>query len=495
MSKDPRYAETVSVSGGEDEPLLFQQQPLQERSVGPTTTTNSENSVKGLFFQRLSKYWLPHRYEDEGSHADVYHPRRHSIYRVKQLRSFKRRVFLLLTEPDTSILSAVFFVILVVTISLMNVIMMMQTLKAFQFTPTDCRTCGGGTSYLFDDDDSISQPGDGVACVCPPTPQEWTTTCLSRLVYFFTVEWTLRVLTFEPSAREQAHTPGARFCQWFGFVTSASTILDALAIFPYYIEMSFQTNGLMSLRLLRLFRVFQLVRLGQYNDTFMSLSAVLFQSFLYLKLLLGVLLFGAAFFGSMMYWLEKGDWKYYEPTQSYEFVRTSSQGQEEISPFTSIPASFWWFFVTATTVGYGDEVPWSSAGRSVATLAMLLGVLVIAFPVSVFSDLWQKELRRTGALASLYEDDEDKESSDSSKRVEISGNYVDQGTSPKSSFGTVVYGHNHTAWDVTNYHQDLTDQQVIIQKSDLAEIVANLQTIHESQRQIRAILRKYKQEL
>ena len=130
--------------------------------------------------------------------------------------------------------------------------------------------------------------------------------------------------------------------------------MDALAIFPYYAERFEKTNGLMSLRLLRLFRVFQLVRLGQYNSTFMSLTNVLYQSMLYLKLLMVVLLFGAAFFGSMMYWLEKGDWKYDDDTKSYKFLRESVDGNSyEPSPFTSIPKAFWWFLVTATTVGYG----------------------------------------------------------------------------------------------------------------------------------------------
>lgn len=57
----------------------------------------------------------------------------------------------------------------------------------------------------------------------------------------------------------------------------------------------------------------------------------------------------------------------------------------------------WWFAVTATTVGYGDVYPTSTAGQCCAAAAMLTGVLVIAFPVSIFSELWQEEMKHKGA--------------------------------------------------------------------------------------------------
>ena len=42
--------------------------------------------------------------------------------------------------------------------------------------------------------------------------------------------------------------------------------------------------------------------------------------------------------------------------------------------FPSIGSGLWWAVQTVTTVGYGDEIPMSLAGRLVAALVMLLGI-------------------------------------------------------------------------------------------------------------------------
>jgi hypothetical protein len=212
------------------------------------------------------------------------------------------------------------------------------------------RDKNSSVSYIFEDDAIVAE---GIPCVCPPSPLPFTIYVLDGLMYFLTVEWFLRVVLFVPA--EPAPTFLGRCGQWVDFLTNASTLLDALAIFPYYLEQL--PNGLVSLRVFRLFRIFQLVRLGQYNDMFMTLTNVLKKSIVYLKLLGLVMLFGAAFFGSIMYWLEKGQWKYHEASGEYRFLRVGVDGvTEEPTPFTSIPAAFWWFFVTATTVGYGGTI-------------------------------------------------------------------------------------------------------------------------------------------
>ena len=42
----------------------------------------------------------------------------------------------------------------------------------------------------------------------------------------------------------------------------------------------------------------------------------------------------------------------------------------------SIPEALWWAITTVTTVGYGDHFPVTAAGRGVAVVLMLLGLIV-----------------------------------------------------------------------------------------------------------------------
>jgi voltage-gated potassium channel len=51
--------------------------------------------------------------------------------------------------------------------------------------------------------------------------------------------------------------------------------------------------------------------------------------------------------------------------------------------FTSIPAAVYWAVVTMTTVGYGDVAPQTVAGKSLATLVMILGYSIIAVPTGI----------------------------------------------------------------------------------------------------------------
>ena len=59
--------------------------------------------------------------------------------------------------------------------------------------------------------------------------------------------------------------------------------------------------------------------------------------------------------------------------------------------FTSIPLSIYWAVVNITTVGYGDLVPQTAAGRFVAGFGMLVGCSIIAVQTAIITrKLWDR---------------------------------------------------------------------------------------------------------
>jgi len=51
--------------------------------------------------------------------------------------------------------------------------------------------------------------------------------------------------------------------------------------------------------------------------------------------------------------------------------------------FPDLPTGLWWALTTVTTVGYGDHVPRSGAGRLVGAVIMIAGIGCIAFLTAV----------------------------------------------------------------------------------------------------------------
>jgi hypothetical protein len=75
------------------------------------------------------------------------------------------------------------------------------------------------------------------------------------------------------------------------------------------------------------------------------------------------------------------------------------------SPFQSVPNTFWFTIVTMTTTGYGDHVPQSPTGKAVTVVGMFIGLIVLTFPLSIFSSNFLIALRE-------YKQEQDK------KRIE-----------------------------------------------------------------------------
>ena len=170
---------------------------------------------------------------------------------------------------------------------------------------------------------------------------EWSFTTL------FTVEYFMRLLCVRHP--------------WL-YMRSFYGIVDLLSILPSYIGLLFPgAEYTMVVRILRLLRIFRVLKLSVYlNEANMLMTALVnsrwkIMVFLYTVLMLVVIC------GALMYVIE---------------------GKE--AGFTSIPRSMYWAIVTLTTVGYGDIAPNTPLGQITASVIMIMGYGIIAVPTGIY---------------------------------------------------------------------------------------------------------------
>ncbi|XP_050933822.1 potassium voltage-gated channel subfamily D member 2 isoform X1 [Lates calcarifer] len=188
--------------------------------------------------------------------------------------------------------------------------------------------------------------------------------CLdTACVMIFTVEYLLRLLA-APSR--------------YKFVKSVMSIIDVVAIMPYYIGLVMTDNEDVSgaFVTLRVFRVFRIFKFSRHSAGLRILGYTLKSCASELGFLLFSLTMAIIIFATVMFYAEKGS---------------------SASKFTSIPAAFWYTIVTMTTLGYGDMVPKTIMGKIFGSICSLSGVLVIALPVPVivsnFSRIYHQSQR------------------------------------------------------------------------------------------------------
>lgn len=170
------------------------------------------------------------------------------------------------------------------------------------------------------------------------------------------------------------------------FVTDTFNMIDLLAILPFYIELLVYLilaggSGvdLRFLRAIRLVRVFRLFKVGKYSTNMQLIASAMRRSKEALVLMMFFLGLAMVLFGSMMYFVEQGNWN----EEKGCYVRP---GDSICSPFESIPRSFYWGVTTMTTVGYGDAVPKTSLGKLITGCSMVMGILVLAMPVTMIGN-------------------------------------------------------------------------------------------------------------
>jgi voltage-gated potassium channel len=170
------------------------------------------------------------------------------------------------------------------------------------------------------------------------------------LEWFFTVLFTLEYVLRLSCVRR----PFAYALSFFG-------IVDLLSVVPTYIAVFYPDLALLiDVRVLRLLRIFRVLKLGEYMEEFQFLAQAFGDSWRKILVFLSAVLTAVLISGTVMY-----------------VVEGPANG------FTSIPISIYWAVTTMTTVGFGDITPHTSLGRLTASLMMLLGWGVLAVPTGI----------------------------------------------------------------------------------------------------------------
>jgi len=154
------------------------------------------------------------------------------------------------------------------------------------------------------------------------------------------------------------------------FFAHPLNIIDLVSILPFYLTLVLDlvaesSPALANLgrvaQVLRLMRIFRILKLARHSTGLRSLGATLRNSYKEVGLLLLYLAVGVSFFSVMAYTVEK----------------------EDSEALGTIPACWWWATVSMTTVGYGDVVPTSIAGKLTASVCILAGILVVVLPITL----------------------------------------------------------------------------------------------------------------
>jgi len=168
------------------------------------------------------------------------------------------------------------------------------------------------------------------------------------------------------------------------------------------------------MRVVRLVRVFRMLKFGKYSEGLQLLGGTLVKSLKSMGMILFILSIAITVFASLIHYTERGEWcdhvnGYCQGTapddrpgwyavpglfegSTYVHGCTSDKGYcRHRSEFDSIFSAAYWTMTAFTTTGYGDTYPRTAIGRVIACFVMFNGLLLLALPITVISGNFAKE--------------------------------------------------------------------------------------------------------
>jgi len=145
------------------------------------------------------------------------------------------------------------------------------------------------------------------------------------------------------------------------YMVSPMAIIDVIAIVPSFIGVRAELKILRVIRLLRILKIGRSEKFKQsifhFNYALRAKSQELQISTFYTVLLLLI--------------------------SSTSMYLAESSIQPEL--LGSIPRCLWWSITTVSAVGYGDSIPVTAVGKTIASITSLMGIAAIAIPTGILA--------------------------------------------------------------------------------------------------------------
>lgn len=182
----------------------------------------------------------------------------------------------------------------------------------------------------------------------------------------FTLEYAARIWI----APEHApHRHLSAFVARRKYILSGAGLVDLVSVLPFWFGLFVPAD----LRAILVLRVIRFLKIARYSPAMRSLLDVLYSE---RRALLGCLVM---FIGSTLI-----------------IASAMHLAERHIQPdkLGTIPDAMWWAVVTLGTIGYGDVIPVTPAGKLIATFSIFLGVVMIALPVGIIANAFSDEIHR-----------------------------------------------------------------------------------------------------
>lgn len=153
------------------------------------------------------------------------------------------------------------------------------------------------------------------------------------------------------------------------FITSPQGLIDIAVLVTFPVSLFTNTD----LRVLLVLRMLRAMKLARYSSGMRSLMEVLIDERRALWACLMLLASATLVAATAMY---------------------IAEGHVQPDKLGSIPDAAWWAIVTLGTIGYGDVIPVTTAGRLVATVTIVTGLVMIALPVGIVATAFADAIHR-----------------------------------------------------------------------------------------------------